>query len=41
MPLAVYLALQSSPDAALLLSLVLLAVSIAVLFALRGRLLGS
>jgi len=41
MPLAVYLALQSSPDAALLLSLVLLAVSVAVLFALRGRLLGS
>lgn len=41
MPLAVYLALQSAPDAALLLSLILLTVSVAVLFALRGRLLGS
>jgi molybdate transport system permease protein len=37
MPLAVYLALESDPDAAVALSLVLLVVSIAVLFGLRGR----
>jgi molybdate transport system permease protein len=37
MPLAVYLALQSDPDAATALSLVLLAVSIAVLAGLRDR----
>jgi molybdate transport system permease protein len=38
MPLAVYEALQSDPDGALLLSLILLAISLAVLIALRGRL---
>ncbi len=37
MPLAVYLALQTDPQAAVALSLVLLAVSLAVLVALRGR----
>jgi molybdate transport system permease protein len=37
MPLAVYLQMETDPDAALALSLVLLAVSITVLFALRGR----
>ncbi|MCX4745390.1 molybdate ABC transporter permease subunit [Kitasatospora sp. NBC_01287] len=37
MPLAVYLALESDPEAAIALSLVLLAVSIAVLVGLRGR----
>ena len=37
MPLAVYLALESDPDAAVALSLVLLVVSIAVLVGLRGR----
>ncbi|WBO67645.1 molybdate ABC transporter permease subunit [Streptomyces camelliae] len=37
MPLAVYLALQNDPDAAISLSLVLLAVSIAVLAGLRDR----
>ncbi|MGW1541469.1 molybdate ABC transporter permease subunit [Streptomyces sp. NPDC002309] len=37
MPLAVYLALQSDPEAAIALSLVLLAVSITVLAALRDR----
>ncbi|MCF0077911.1 ABC transporter permease [Streptomyces lomondensis] len=37
MPLAVYLALQNDPAAAIALSLVLLAVSIAVLAALRDR----
>lgn len=36
-PLAVFLALQTSPDAAIALSLVLFVVSIAVLFALRDR----
>lgn len=41
MPLAVYLAMETDPDAALALSLVLLAVSIAVLFALRGRWVGA
>ncbi|MGW2781896.1 molybdate ABC transporter permease subunit [Streptomyces populi] len=37
MPLAVYLALQSDPDAAIALSLVLLLVSVAVLAGLRER----
>ena len=37
MPLAVYLALQTEPDAALALSLVLLVVSVAVLVLLRDR----
>jgi len=37
MPLAVYLALESDPEAAIALSLVLLAVSIAVLAGLRDR----
>jgi len=37
MPLAVYLAMESDPDAAIALSLVLLVVSIVVLAGLRGR----
>jgi len=37
MPLAVYLALQSDPRAALALSLVMLGVSLVILVALRGR----
>ncbi|WP_159847809.1 molybdate ABC transporter permease subunit [Nocardia sp. CY41] len=37
MPLAVYLALETDPDAAIVLSLVLLAVSVAVLVAMRER----
>lgn len=37
MPLAVYLALESDPEAAIALSLVLLLVSVAVLAGLRGR----
>jgi molybdate transport system permease protein len=37
MPLAVYLALESRPEAAIVLSLVLLAVSLGVLIALRDR----
>lgn len=41
MPLAVYLALQTQPERAIALSLVLLAVSIAVLVALRDRWLGG
>lgn len=41
MPLAVFLALETRPDAAILLSLVLLAVSLVVLVALRDRWLGS
>jgi molybdate transport system permease protein len=40
MPLAVYLALQTDPAAAIALSLVLLAVSLATLLLLRGRWLG-
>ena len=36
-PLAVYLALQSNTDAAIVLSLVMLLISLAVLVALRGR----
>lgn len=41
MPLATYLALQSNPQEALILSLVLIAVSFAVLVALRDRWLGG
>lgn len=41
MPLAVYLALESDPDAAYLLSFLLLAISIAVLVGLRDRYLGQ
>lgn len=41
MPLAVYLALETDPDAAIVLSLVLLAVSLAVLIGLRDRWLGA
>lgn len=41
MPLAVYLALESDPDAAYLLSFVLLAISVVVLVAMRGRYLGA
>lgn len=37
MPLAVYLALQSNPEAAFALSLVMLVISVSVLIALRGR----
>ena len=37
MPLAVYLALETEPEAAIVLSLVLLAVSVAILAALRDR----
>ena len=37
MPLAVYLALQSNPEGAIALSLVMLAISLTVLVALRGR----
>ena len=37
MPLAVYLAMESDPDAAIALSLVLLLVSVAVLALLRDR----
>jgi molybdate transport system permease protein len=41
MPLAVYLALESDPDAAIALSIVLLAVSLSVLTLLRDRWLGA
>lgn len=41
MPLAVYLALESNPQAAYLLSFLLLAVSVAVLVGLRDRYLGQ
>jgi molybdate transport system permease protein len=41
MPLAVYLALETNPGAAIVLSLVLLAVSLAVLIGLRDRWLGA
>ena len=37
MPLAVYLAMETDPSAALALSLVLLAISVAILTSLRGR----
>jgi molybdate transport system permease protein len=41
MPLAVFEALQSDPGAATLLSLVLVAVSLGILIALRGRFIGA
>lgn len=41
MPLAVYLALESDPDAAIVLSVVLVVVSFAVLVALRDRWIGA
>ena len=41
MPLAVYLALETNPDAAIMLSLVLLVVSLLVLIGLRDRWLGA
>ena len=41
MPLAVYLALETNPDAAIMLSLVLLVVSLGVLIGLRDRWLGA
>ncbi|MFP5348100.1 MAG: ABC transporter permease [Actinomycetes bacterium] len=41
MPLEVYLALETDPPAAVVLSLLLLAVSVAVLVGLRGRWLGA
>ena len=41
MPLAVFLALESDPPAAYLLSFLLLAVSVAVLVGLRDRYLGQ
>jgi molybdate transport system permease protein len=41
MPLAIYLANESDPDEAIILSLVLIGVSFAVLVALRDRFLGS
>jgi len=41
MPLAVYLAMETDPEAAVALSLLLLAVSVVVLVGLRGRLVGS
>jgi molybdate transport system permease protein len=37
MPLAVYLALETDPDAAIVLSIVLLVVSVAVLAGLRDK----
>ncbi|GAA3166109.1 hypothetical protein GCM10020001_109190 [Nonomuraea salmonea] len=37
MPLAVYLALETEPEAAIVLSLVLLAVSVVILASLRDR----
>ncbi|MUL42377.1 molybdate ABC transporter permease subunit [Streptomonospora sp. PA3] len=41
MPLAVYLAMQQSPESAIVLSLVLLAVSLVILVALRDRWVGA
>jgi molybdate transport system permease protein len=41
MPLETYLALESDPDRAVLVSLLLVAISFAVLFALRGRWVGA
>jgi molybdate transport system permease protein len=41
MPLAVYLALETNPEKAIVLALVLIAVSFAVLVALRDRWLGA
>ena len=40
-PIAVYIALESNPDSAIVLSLILLAVSIAVLVGMRDRWLGA
>jgi molybdate transport system permease protein len=40
-PIAVYIALETQPDAAIILSLVLLAVSLAVLVGMRDRWLGA
>jgi molybdate transport system permease protein len=40
-PIAVYLALETRPEAAITLSLILLAVSIAVLVGMRERWLGA
>jgi molybdate transport system permease protein len=37
MPLETFLALETDPDRAVLLSLLLVAISFAVLYALRGR----
>jgi molybdate transport system permease protein len=41
MPLAIYLANESNPDEAIMLSIVLIGVSFAVLVLLRDRFLGS
>ena len=41
MPLAVYVALETKPDGAIVLSLVLLAVALAILIGLRDRWLGE
>ena len=41
MPLAIYLANETNPDEAIMLSLVLIAVSFGVLVALRDRFLGG
>ncbi len=41
MPLAVYLALETEPEAAIVLSLVLLAVSVVILAGLRDRWVGA
>jgi molybdate transport system permease protein len=41
MPLAIYLANETNPDEAIVLSLVLIGVSFAVLVALRDRFLGG
>ena len=41
MPLAIYLALETDPQAALVLSLVLVAISFGVLVGLRDRWLGG
>jgi len=40
-PIAVYLALETNPEAAITLSLILLAVSIALLVGMRDRWLGA
>jgi molybdate transport system permease protein len=41
MPLAVYLALESDPEAAVVLSLIIVAVSVAILVSLRERWIGA
>ena len=41
MPLAVYLALESNPEQAIVLAMVLIAISFAVLVGLRDRWLGQ